>query len=80
MKYLPDINAQEFSTKIDKIEKKLDDFIVLTNKQNKVLREELMKCIAQLREEIVVMNKKFDNERQILREKKAKVIAQFESE
>lgn len=83
MKNLSTLDVQGTLNKIDKIEQledKLDSIVSENKEANKVLREETMKCLAELREEIIAVGQKFDREQQALKQRRVKAIKLFESE
>lgn len=83
MKNLSTLDVQGTLNKIGKIEQledKLDSIVSENKEANKVLREEIMKCLAELREEIIAVDQKFDREQQALKQRRVKAIRLFESE
>jgi hypothetical protein len=80
MKYIPIDASREISARLDKIEESVNNLITDNNKRYDYLRGEIMKYLAELREEIININLRAEKERERLQQKRIKAIKQFKGE
>lgn len=76
MNYLPSDTAEKVLARLDAIEKKIKH----DDEWYKNLRKEVMKSIADLREEIIKMGLKVDEEQQAVKLRRAKALEHLKSE
>lgn len=80
MKYLPTTEVKETADALCELERRLHCSIVNNEKRYKESRLEILTEIAKLREELVAIGIKFDEEKQSMRQRRANAKRQFESE
>lgn len=76
MNYLPSDTAEKVFARLEALEKK----IAHDDEWYKTLRKDVMKAVADLREEIISTGSKFEQEQLAIRLRRAKAIEQLKSE
>lgn len=80
MKNISIENIREMSTRINKVEESINNININNDKLYKILREEILTHISSLREQIIIINLKFEQEQKKIIKRKAKTLQIFKSE